>query len=207
MANLFDKAKKAAPKAEDKNKKVEVIIKEPAFYTSLSHLADITRKLDELEAEQKILSADVKERSIKAFEDLYEQTGAYPGSFNIKATDPKKDAASMLFIPSDKYITINEERATELRNGYGDDIVTESTVYTMDADLIEKYGEIISDLILNCKKITKEDKDKLISASTKFSIKKGTITELKTKYSDVPLNEVIMDIKPVFMIKGVKIES
>ena len=81
----------------------------------------------------RLLTETVKTESISAFVKVYEEKNKYPGSFEIEA-----GKASMLFIPMDKYITINEERAEELSLKYGEEIVEETTTYTMDATLIEK---------------------------------------------------------------------
>ena len=46
-----------------------------------------------------------------------------------------------MFVPTDKYITINEDRAEELKDTYGDEIVEEKTTFSFDETMIEKYGE------------------------------------------------------------------
>ena len=197
--NLFAAAKAqgatAAPAA--KNQKETVVIKSIA--SELERLAQVQEQIDALTAEAKLLTETVKSESVTAFIDLYEKKGSYPGSFNIEAGN-----ASMLFIPNDKYISLNEERAEELQSKYGADIIEENTTYTMDAALIEKYGEEISNLILKSKKIAEEDKAKLIGATTKYSVRKGTISVITQKFADYGVDEVVMDIKPVFQMKNVK---
>ncbi len=206
--NLFGAAKAKAPKVDPKKAKEEVILTCSIFHESLSRLAEVNKQMTELAAEEKILKDDVRTQSIKAFIDLYERKKKYPGSFQVRSTAPKNDpTASLLFLPTDKYIKIDEERAKELEAAYGSEIVEETTVYTMDAGLVEEYGEIISDLIMNSKDIPEDDKDRLISATTSYTIKKGTISELTTTYSDVPLREILEDIKPVYQIKDVKIDK
>ena len=49
-----------------------------------------------------------------------------------------------MFLPTDMYIKIDEERSEELKKKYGEDIVTEKTVYTMDTELVDNYVDIIS---------------------------------------------------------------
>ena len=75
----------------------------------------------------------------------------------------------------------------------------------MNTELIEKYGETISNLIEKCKAIPEADKAKLIGAITTYEIKKGTISELD-KY-DATIPEMLEDIKPVYQLKNVKIED
>ena len=57
------------------------------------------------------------------------------------------DTASVMFVPTDKYISVTESRAEELRETFGDEIITEETTFGFDSTMIEKYGEILSRLI------------------------------------------------------------
>lgn len=196
--NLFAAAKTAAPAKPAKAQKE--VVKIDSIASDLERLAQVQEQIDALTAEAKLLTETVKSESITAFVDLYEKKNSYPGSFEIEA-----GKASMLFIPMDKYITINEERAGELSAKYGDEIVEEHTTYTMDASLIERYGEEISNLIMKSKKIAEEDKMKLIGATVKYSVRKGTISVITDRFADYGVNEVIEDIKPVFSMKSVKL--
>lgn len=196
--NLFAAAKTAAPAKPAKAQKE--VVKINSIAAELERLAQVQEQIDALSAEAKLLTETVKAESINAFVDLYEKKASYPGSFEIEAGN-----ASMLFIPMDKYITINEERAEELQSKYGAEIVEENTTYTMDAALVEKYGEEISNLIMKSKKIAEEDKTKLIGATVKYAVKKGTITAITEKFADYGVDEVVVDIKPVFSMKNVKL--
>jgi hypothetical protein len=111
----------------------------------------------------------------------------------------------MMFIPVDRYIKIDHVRAQELIDKYGEDSVSEKTTYIMSTELVDKYGEIISDLIVKSKKIAEEDKAKLISANTDFSVASGMIQRLED-YSTHKM-EIIEDIKPIFQLKNVKVEE
>lgn len=207
--NLFKAAKEKGATASPKVQKQEIVIKDAKFHLNLSRLVEVNRQIDELSAESTILSAEVKERSIQEFINLYNNEGKYPGSFLIKAEGMKKTpVASLMFIPTDKYIKIGEDRYNELTEEFGEHIVTEKTTYTMNADLIEKYGEIISDLIGNCKKIDEEDKKKLISAVTSYEVTKGTISELTDeKYKKFTVEHMLTEIKPVYQVKNLKLEE
>lgn len=208
MANLFDKAKaKGATAADKKADKVEVVVTDPQFHTTLSRLAEVNAEIDALSAESAVLGAEAKERGKEEYKKLYDANLKHPGSFIIKAVVPTQKSASFMFITADRYIKINEERANELKAKYGEEIVEEKTTYIMDTALVEKYGEVISGLIEKCKGIPDADKEKLISAVTTLEVKKGTIGDLKTKYPLVPVNEAIDDIKPVFQMKNIKIDD
>ena len=197
--NLFAAAKTNAP-ADTKAKAQKEVVTINSIASDMERLAQVQEQIDSLTAEAKMLTETVKSESINAFVDLYEKKSKYPGSFNIEA-----GKASMLFIPMDKYISLNEERANELTDKYGADMVEENTTYTMDSALIEQYGEEISNLIMKSKKIAEEDKARLISATTKYAVSKGTISVLTEKFADFGIDEIVSDIKPVFSMKNVKI--
>jgi hypothetical protein len=169
----------------------------------LARLAEVNQEIDALSAEASILAGTVKERSIKEFTKLYEANGKYPGSFNIRATGLKgQEDASLMFIPTDKYIKIGEERYKELVESYGEGIAEEKTTYTMDAALIEQYGELLSEAIHKIKGIPDSDKKKLISATVSYSIKKGTISDLP-KFP-ATITEMVEEIRPIFQLKNIK---
>ena len=106
-----------------------------------------------------------------------------------------------MFLPSDKYITITPERAEVLKGEFGDEIVEEKISFAFDNEMVEKYGEIISDLIENSN-IPDVDKGKIIKAVAAYSIAKGTIDKLKD-YGNV--SEVMEAVKPVISLKNVSI--
>lgn len=204
--NLFKAAKEKGATASGAPKKTEVVINDPKFHLNLTRLVEVNRQIDELSAESAVLNGEVKERSISEFAKLYGETGKYPGSFNIVAEGMKKiPSASLMFIPTDKYIKIGEERYKELVETYGEEIATENTTYTMDGKLIEKYGELLSDAISKIKGIPDRDKEKLISAVTSYSIKKGTISDLEKFGATIP--EMLEEIKPVYQMKNIKIDE
>ena len=206
MANLFKAAKEKGATASGAPQKTEVVVNDPQFHLNLSRLAEVNRQIDELSAESTVLAAEVKERSIREFSDLYLRNGKYPGSFIIRGEGVKKmPSASLMFIPTDKYIKIGEERFEELKQTYGEDLVEETTTYNMDAKLIEQYGELLSEAISKIKGIPDKDKEKLISATTSYSIKKGTISDLDQFGGTIP--EMLEEIKPVYQMKNVKIDE
>lgn len=209
MANLFQAAKKkgktpAAKKAE----REEVVIKDIAFQNDLENLAKVNTEIGKLVAESKILTAEIKERAITEFKKLYKETGKFPGSFDIRGTAKGKKSASMMFLPTDRYLKIDEERAKELKGEFGNEIVEEETTYIMDTKLVEKYGMHISNLISKSKKITDDDKAKLISAVTNFTVTKGTIKDAQDYVTKgITLEHIIENIAPVYQMKNIKVDK
>lgn len=195
--NLFATAKQ---KQEKKPKNEKVSFRNDNVSAELERLAEVQAKIDALTAEAKILTDTVKSEATEAFLNLYENGRKFPGSFNFES-----GKASMLFIPVDRYIKIDQVRSEELAEKYGNEIIEEKTTYTMNSELVDKYGEIISDLILKSKKIDDADKAKLIAASTEYMVAKGTISSLEN--FNQKKAEVLEDIKPVFMMKNVTVEE
>jgi hypothetical protein len=196
--NLFAVAKEKAPEKKAASKEKNAV-QVNHITDELERLAEINEKIDALTAEAKMLTEVVKTTGIEEFTNLY-NGGKYPGSFNMQAGN-----ASVMFIPMDRYIKIDSDRKEELINKYGEEIIEEKTTYTMDTALVEKYAEEISKLIMSSKKITDEDKERLIGANVEVSIKKGTISTITESFKSFPIEEVLEDIKPVYQLKNVKL--
>lgn len=206
MANLFKAAKEKAQVAEKKSAKDEIVINDSTFHGNITKMVNLNKRIDELAAESKVLNEEIRSRSIDEFIQLYEKNGKYPGSFNIRAVADGEPDASYMFLPTDRYISIDKDRYEELQSIFGEEIVEESTTYSMSSELVEKYGEVLSDLIENCSDIDDRDKAKLISAVTKFSVRKGTISNLRI-FENHSYGEILENIKPVYQIKNVKVEE
>ena len=145
-----------------------------------------------------MISDEVREISKEKWVELYEDKGRNPGSIMVESKKGN-DTAQVMFIAQDKYITINEEKADFLVEEYGEKVVEEATTFSFDSKMIEKYGEVLSNLIMESDEIAEADKEKIIKATTKYSVAKGTIDELK---NIGPVAEVMEVVRPVVMLKG-----
>ena len=203
MANLFAKAKKAAPAKTTaaKDKKVRLQVTDPTFFSKVEKLEQLNDTLKSAKAQADMISDEIKDMAKSEWVDYYSQTGKNPESVMI-VQEVAGDTAQVMFIPTDKYITVTEARAEELRETYGEEIVEEDTTFAFDSAMIEKYGEVLSMLIENCADITDADKEKIIKATTKYSVAKGTIDKLN-QYGDV--TEVMEAVKPVVALKNVEV--
>jgi hypothetical protein len=202
--NLFSKAKKAAPakKVSAKDKKVRIVVEDPDFFEKVEKLEELQGTLKSAKAKADIISDELKDLAKDKWADLYEETNRNPESVMIVQDNEDGNTAQFMFVPTDKYITINEDRAEELKDTYGEDIVEEKTTFSFDETMIEKYGEILSELIENCDEIEGKDKEKIIKATTAYSVAKGTISKFK-EYGEVL--EMMETVKPVVAIKNVEI--
>ena len=200
--NLFKNAKAKAPKADKKNDKLNITIPGSEFDQNLSQIAKLQEQIDLLEAQLAMAQGVVKEVGIKTFNDVYEKTGGYPGSF-ILSSDSE---ASIMFVPSDRYIKCDENRFNELKDAYGDDVVTEKTEFVLNPVLVDKYGEILSNLIENSTDISDDDKSELIQAKVSYSVSKGAIEKAFT-WGKGKVSDFIRDIQPIFAMKGAKVQG
>jgi len=200
--NLFSKAKKAAPVTKAaKDKKIRLQVTDPTFFSKVEKLEQLNDTLKSAKAQADMISDEIKDLAKSEWVDYYSQTGKNPESVMI-VQEVAGDTAQVMFIPTDKYITVTEARAEELRETYGEEIVEEETTFAFDSAMIEKYGEVLSMLIENCADITDADKEKIIKATTKYSVAKGTIDKLN-QYGDVV--EVMEAVKPVVALKNVEV--
>jgi hypothetical protein len=200
--NLFQKAKKAAPVTKAaKDKKIRLQVTDPTFFSKVEKLEQLNDTLKSAKAQADMISDEIKDLAKSEWVDYYSQTGKNPESVMI-VQEVAGDTAQVMFIPTDKYITVTEARAEELRETYGEEIVEEETTFSFDSTMIEKYGEVLSMLIENCAEISEADREKIIKATTKYSVAKGTIDKLN-QYGDV--QEVMEAVKPVVALKNVEV--
>ena len=202
--NLFAKAKSAAPAKTTKGKdeKVRVRVEDPAFFDKIAKLESLNDQMKSAKAKADMLSDELRDTAKAEWVKLYEKTGKNPESIMVEAVNDLDDTAQLMFVPMDKYITINGERAESLREEFGEEIVEEKTTFSFDNEMIEKYGEVISRLIEESDEISDRDKEKIIKAVTVFTVAKGTIDVMKN-YGDV--QDVMEAVKPVVALKNIEV--
>ena len=202
--SLFSKAKKAAPAkpAKAKEQKVRIPVEDPEFFEKVSKLEDLQDMIKSAKAKADLISDELKGIAKDKWVELYQDTKKNPGSVMIVQENEMGDTAQLMMVPSDKYITINEERAEELKDAYGDDIVEETTTFSFSDVMVEKYGEILSEMIENCDEIPDKDKEKIIKATTTYTVAKGTIDKFLV-YGEAA--ELMETVKPVVALKNIEV--
>lgn len=202
MANLFNKAKQVAPKkAAKKDEKIRISVEGLDFFSKIQELESINDSMRSMKAQSDMISDEIREIAKNEWVNLYSETGKNPGSV-IVYQDSLDETAQVMFVPTDKYITITADRSEELQSQFGSDIVEEETTFSFDTDMIEKYGEVLSELIMNSNQISDSDKEKIIKATTKFSVAKGTLDKLN-KFGEV--SEVMEAVRPVVALKNIEV--
>jgi hypothetical protein len=199
MANLFAAAKENGS-TKSKIEKHE-IVEMPQFAKTLKQLEDIDTKIAELAATRETLDSEIREAGKGAMIDLFEKKGFFPGTLKIVAGE-----RSFQFITSDKYLKVDKDRYAELVEMFGQEVAEEKTRFFFNNVILEKYQDVISEMILKNKKIADEDKAKLIESETTYTVKKGTINNLATLARKTKSNvqKMIEEIRPIFSVKITK---
>jgi len=205
--SLFAKAKQAAPekKVDPKKAKPRVTVNITGFFDKLKRQAFLKAEIKSYEAESELLDGEIKEIGKAEWSKLYESDGVNPESIMVEAKE-NNDTAQYMLLVADKYIIINQERADFLKETYGEEIVTTSDKFEFDPKMVEKYGQVISDLIENSNLIAEADKEKIIKATVTNTIAKGTIDKLKiyADKSESTVADMVDIVKPVVSTKNVE---
>lgn len=196
--NIFEKAKK---KGVSKKAEKHEVVKLPKLEKSLSKMAEINKKIAELEVKKSQLYSDISNVSKEEMIKLYNSKKSFPGTLKIISGE-----MGFQFITSDRYITIDEERYEELIDIYGEDIVKENVKFSFNTKILMKHYKHISELLMKSKKISESDKEELLESETSYSIKKGTFKNLFS-FVDDDVEGIIEDIRPIFSIKSIKKEE
>ena len=201
--SIFAKAKKVAvtKTAGKEDKKVRINVEDPSLFEKIQTLEVLNDRMKSDKAKADMISDEIKDLGKDKWTEMYQKTGKNPGSVMLESV-VGEDTAQVMFVPSDKYISLSPEKAESLREEYGEEIVEEKTTFAFDNEMIEKYGEVLSMLIENCEDISDDDKGKIIKAVTAFSVAKGTIDVMKS-YGSV--EKVMEEVKPVISLKGVEV--
>ena len=167
--NLFAKTttKTTAPKKADKK-----IVRSTELGGKVSRYAELKQEIEALTGELKMIEGDIKVKGRELFLQEYHKQRSTPDSFKLQ----DETGATCLFIVMDKYTSVDEEKAELLRNFDG--LLGENVVYKFNPELVEKYGAILSDLIVSSPDIAEEDKGNLISGEKTYIVNKGSIDRL-----------------------------
>lgn len=175
-----------------KTAKDKVIIARPDLAERVQTFNRLKDEISSKTAQLKMLEGDIKTVGREVFMDLYAKHKIRPDSFKIADIT----GANVLFIAMDKYTAVDETKA-DILSAY-DDLLEEKKTFVINAELIDKYGAVISRLIMGCKEIEDEDKTQLIQGTKQYSVAKGAIERLM-QY-DCP-EEVFQLINPIISLK------
>jgi hypothetical protein len=183
--NLFATATKVKETAKKTDKKV---INAPELGNKIQRFAELKQLIDSATGELKMIEGDIKGIGKKLFMSEYAKQKSTPDNFKIQ----DESGNACMFICMDKYTIVDETKANILSQYDG--LLAENVVYKFNADLVEKYGAVLSELILNCPDIDDLDKGNLISGEKTFSVAKGSIDRLMQYDSPEAVFELINPI-------------
>jgi hypothetical protein len=189
--NLFAGAKPKEPASTKKAEKK--IIPAPFLGDKVQQFLTLKETIETATGQLKMLEGDIKQTGRFLFMKEYKDNLSTPDNFKMQ----DKTGATCMFIVMDKYTQVDETKAEVLR-GVSENLLEEKTTFTIDADLVDKYGEVLSELICGSSQIAEADKYKLISGVKSFSVKKGTIDRLLQFENP---REVFELINPVIALK------
>ena len=167
--NLFATATKVKETTKKTDKKVII---SPILGSKVQRYAELKQMIDSATGELKMIEGDIKSVGKDLFMKEYRTQRSTPDNFKIQ--DDTGNAC--MFICMDKYTIVDEVKASIL--GQFDGLLAENVVYKFNADLVEKYGAVLSELIINCPDIDDLDKGNLITGEKTFSVAKGSIDRL-----------------------------
>lgn len=187
--NLFSTTIKvpASKKATDKK-----TINAPILEEKINRFLQLKSIIDNATGELKMIEGDIKEVGKQNFLKEYRANKLKPDNFNIE----DKGGSKVMFICMDKYTIVDETKAEILSQFEG--LLDEKRTFTLDAVLVDKYGEVLSNLIGNCAEISDEDKPNLITGELQYFVKKGSIDRL-LQYED--MEQVFELINPICSLK------
>jgi len=167
--NLFATATKVKETTKKTDKKVII---SPILGNKVQRYAELKQMIDSATGELKMIEGDIKSVGKDLFMKEYRTQRSTPDNFKIQ--DDTGNAC--MFICMDKYTIVDEGKANILSQYDG--LLAENVVYKFNADLVEKYGAVLSELIINCPDIDDLDKGNLITGEKTFSVAKGSIDRL-----------------------------
>jgi|LakMenEpi03Aug12_release.lakeMendotaPanAssembly.Ray.scaffolds.fasta_scaffold159842_6 hypothetical protein len=168
-ANLFANVKAKETATTKKDKKT---LQAPDLGEKVRRFSELKQQIEAATGELKMIEGDIKTTGRSLYLSEYRSQRSAPDNFKIQ----DETGASCMFIVMDKYTAVDEDKAEILRNFDG--LLSENVTYKFNPDLVEKYGAILSELILNCQDIDDADKGQLISGERTYGVQKGSIDRL-----------------------------
>jgi hypothetical protein len=178
-----------------------IAIKDKSFFNDIKEYNSLQKDIKTLKDSSDLIFNELKSVSKEKWLEDYGNNFNNPGTVILESS-VDGETAELTFLPSDRYLKINKEKAFELKETYGEDIIESESTYTIDTKMAKKYGKIITKLILESDEIEEKDKKKIIKLDKTYSVKKGSIDNL-SKYGDV--EEVFKEINPVVSIKNISL--
>jgi hypothetical protein len=173
-SNLFAIAQQQAPEKKSSKKDKETF-QVKGLKNELSRYEELKALIKNSEAEMEVIAGTIKQAGKEKFLEVFENKGKKPESFHIADGEEK-----VLYIVQDAYKGDRSGMSQEKIDLFADhpEILETTTTFTFNPDVVNRIGDKLSQVIMSSKLISDEDKKNLIIATSKTTIKKGTIEKL-----------------------------
>jgi len=171
-----------------------------AFADMLQKFVSIKDQIKTLTANQKAIEGEIKAQALEEYIKLYQSGKKNPESIKIESDNGDR----VMFMVVKKYTgAVDDDRATELREKYGETFVEEKNEVIMDNTLLEKYADKFEELFANADFLTEDEKESLFVQKVTYNITPNAIDQAFIS-GDGNVEELISDISPVLMLKDTK---
>ena len=186
-------------------KKLELSVEtgDPLFFSRVSQIHRLNLEIKERENIVSTLTDQVKEVAKGEWCQMYEDSGINPGSVKVYS-QKDGEVSSVLFVPSDRYISLNETTKSSLTKDFGEEVIQESREWSISSGMVEKYLPILKEMIQNSSEILEEDKSRIFTESVKYSVKPGTIDNLPNLGQ---VEQVFERVRPVVSLKNIQVQK
>ena len=194
---LGKKVVAAKTPAAKKDLKPVAVVKGQDFAEKLKMFNTLKEEIKDKTAEQKSIEGDIKSTCLEEYIKLYTSLKRNPESIKVESEKGDK----IMFMVVKKYSgSVDEERATELREKYGETFIEEKSEMIMSNELLNKYSDKLEALIMSADFMTDEEKEELFVQKVTYSIKSDAINEAFT-CGNGDVEGLIGDTNPVLMLK------
>jgi len=194
---LGKKVVAAKTPAAKKDLKPNCVVKGKDFAEKLSKFVTLKEEIKNLTADQKSVEGDIKAIALDEYVKLYKTMKRNPETIKVESETGDK----VMFMVVKKYTgAVDEERATELREKYGETFVEEKSEMIMDNAILNKHADALEALIMGATFLTEEEKENLFVQKVTYNIKSDAINEAFT-VGNGDVEGLISDTNPVLMLK------
>ena len=169
--NVFNEQKKSLKKTKGYSRIYPKDINQDDLFETIKNFNDSEKEYKKIKKESDSFKSELKGIALNEYLSKYEMDYENPGTVVIEATNSDGDVGEYMFVPSDRYVTVRtEQQADDLEKEFGGvKLIDRQITYSFDPKMLEKYSDIISELIEGSPDIKETDKSKLFIASETFA--------------------------------------
>lgn len=204
-SGLMALASKTVKKAAKKDDKDMVMIDEATnkeVYDALDVYVQAKKDVDAATSRLETASGIIKEHAKEIWVAEVEKTSRPKESFLL--SNDKGSTAMYAVTDAYKRSNLDDERIEYLQDKFGEDIISPENKFIINPELVDKYGQVLCEMIQNSKKIAEDDKALLIQLEQKNVITKGTINRMKeiAAKAKTTVLELFNEIMPTCQLKA-----